>query len=101
MSELPPIPDDDKDFTPALARKIIEQYQVLVERQRAALEKVLIGVNHIATYRGDDWPPVGTDHERSLEILGASIQYDMWCCWNAAMQARDSITSRLRSDHRG
>jgi ribosomal protein S17E len=27
MTKFPEIPDDDKDFTPELARKIIEKYQ--------------------------------------------------------------------------
>ena len=30
MQKLPEIPDDDSDFTPGLARKIIERYQSLL-----------------------------------------------------------------------
>ncbi len=61
------------------------------DRLRAALERTLIGVNHIATYRTSKWPNYGTAWEAALETLGAGIEYDMWCCWNAAMCARDSL----------
>jgi hypothetical protein len=58
------------------------------ERLRAALERTQIGVNHIALYRTDRWPDYGTDNMVALEKLGAGQEYDMWCCWNAAMCAR-------------
>jgi hypothetical protein len=32
---LPPIPDDDADFTPDLARKIVDQYQMIIRGLRA------------------------------------------------------------------
>lgn len=66
-----------------------------IERLRAALTKTQIGVNHIATYRTDKWPGYGTDHEVALERLGAGREYDMWCCWNAAMTARDELAQPL------
>lgn len=65
----------------------------MVHKLQAALEKTQIGVNHIATYRTDKWPDYGTDHEVVLEALGAGQDYDMWCCWNAAMVARDELNS--------
>lgn len=33
MTDLPQIPDDDADFTPDLARKIIAQYQGLLRKK--------------------------------------------------------------------
>lgn len=60
-----------------------------VQRLRDALERALIGVNHIATYRSDAWPGPGIDPEVALQKLGAGREYDMWCCWSAAMKARD------------
>ena len=57
-----------------------------------ALARTQIGVNHIATYRTAAWPDVGTAHEIALERLGAGREYDMWCCWNAAMQARAALS---------
>lgn len=62
-----------------------------IDRLRAALEAVLVGVNHIATYRTDRWPEPGTDHWAALEMFGAGREYDMWCCWNAAMRNRDAL----------
>lgn len=62
---------------------------------RAAVERMAVGVNHIATYRTDKWPNYGTDPMGALEKLGAGREYDMWCCWNAAMCARDSLDKRL------
>lgn len=56
-----------------------------------AVERILIGGNHIATHRTDSWPAVGTPHEAALEKLGAGKDYDMWCCWNAMMQSRDAL----------
>lgn len=67
--------------------RLIEENKLL----RAAIERMAIGCNHIATYRTDRWPDYGTDHEIVLEKLGAGREYDMWCCWNAHMCARDAI----------
>lgn len=52
---------------------------------------MLTGVNHIATYKKDNWPEPGTDHEIALHALKATVDYDMWCCWNAAMLHRDAL----------
>lgn len=62
-----------------------------IRRLRAAVERMSIGVNHIATYRSDAWPPYGSEPLDALETLGAGREYDMWCCWNAAMCARDTL----------
>lgn len=60
-------------------------------RLKAAFRNVLIGVNHIANWRADNWPAPGTDHAIAREILGGAREYDMWCCWNAAMCNRDAL----------
>jgi hypothetical protein len=54
----------------------------------AALNLVMVGGNHIATYRTDRWPRYGTEPYDALEKLGAGQEYDMWCCWAAIMTAR-------------
>lgn len=59
--------------------------------QALALDLALTGINHIATYRNEKWPEVGTDHNVALEALGAGREYDMWCCWNAGMRAAQMI----------
>jgi hypothetical protein len=66
------------------------------ERLRGALTKTQIGVNHIASYRTDRWPNYGTDTNMALSILGAGQEYDMWCCWNAAMCARDQVDNIIQ-----
>lgn len=61
------------------------------ERLRAACERMMIGGNHIATYKTERWPHYGSDCWVALERLGAGQEYDMWCCWNAIMCARDTL----------
>jgi hypothetical protein len=56
-----------------------------------ALQKILTGVNHIATWRTPRWPEAGTEHQKALEVLGAGQEYDMWCCWNTAMLVRAEL----------
>ena len=85
----------DVDFLPAFATAAaqIKMARAENERLREALNKTQIGVNHIATYRTDKWPEAGTDHEIALRILCATQEYDMWCCWNAAIQARAALSA--------
>jgi hypothetical protein len=66
------------------------------ERMREALEKALIGGNHIASQLigrlgggfSEDYPP-DMDSETVLTRLGPTVEYDMWCAWSAGMQARE------------
>lgn len=58
---------------------------------RAALDHILIGVNHIALYKTKHWPVHNTHHADALKKLGPGREYDMWCCWNAAMIVRDAL----------
>lgn len=64
------------------------------ERLRAALERMMIGGNHIATYRTDRWPDYGATPDLAMTVLGLGREYDMWCCWNAIMCARDSVNQQ-------
>jgi hypothetical protein len=72
-------------------QNLYEEQKREIELLRAALNKCLIGGNHIATYKNDNWPAVGHDHALALDKLGAGKDYDMWCCWNALMQARAMV----------
>jgi hypothetical protein len=56
-----------------------------------ALERVLIGGNHLGTYRTDKWPAPSVEPLVALEAIGAGPSYDMWCCWATIMQARDAL----------
>lgn len=81
-----------KDLTEHYEEQL-DRAAATIERQRAAIERMAIGVNHIATYRTERWPPYGSDSAGALEALGAGQEYDMWCCWNAAMCARGTLAS--------
>lgn len=73
-----------------------------VEKLRAALYRVMIGGNHLATWRSDRWPDYDLDGltreqqcENALRILGATPEYDMWVCWSLIMQVRDEVVGPL------
>jgi hypothetical protein len=85
--------------TPARYPELVAEAANVIERQRAALERMMIGGNHLATYRSAQWPDYRLDGlerdqqcEHALRSLGATWRYDMWCCWSAIMQARDSLS---------
>lgn len=69
-----------------------------IERLRKAVDRMQIGGNHVASVLigrlgagfSKKWPH-GTSHSVVLEALGAGDDYEMWCCWNASMSARDSL----------
>lgn len=72
---LPDIPDDDADFTPELARKIITLYQSEITRLRAREAKLMEGLRYYADneiYDGGDVPGhiyVIDDHGRTARSL--------------------------------
>lgn len=87
-------------FEFALHAKTSELYpdlQAEIVRLKKAVERMGIGVNHIATYRTDAWPDYGTSPLSALDKLGAGQEYDMWCCWNAAMCVRDDLDKNINS----
>jgi hypothetical protein len=65
-----------------------------IEQLEAALQKVMIGGNHLATIIGGTHPQAGTHHAAALEFYGPGHQYDAWCCWNAIMNARAALEER-------
>ena len=66
----------------------------LIEQLEAALQKVMIGGNHLATIIGATHPQAGTHPAGALEFYGPGHQYDAWCCWNAIMVARAALEER-------
>lgn len=42
-TELPEIPDDDSDFTPALARKIVAKYQAIIGMRNSEIDDLKLG----------------------------------------------------------
>ena len=65
-----------------------------IEQLEAALQKVMIGGNHLATIIGATHPQAGTHPAGALEFYGNGHQYDAWCCWNAIMAARAALEDR-------
>ena len=61
-------------------------------RLRAALQNVMIGGNHLAQVLGIGHLAAGSSYETALEFYGPGPNYDVWCCWNAIMEARAAIT---------
>lgn len=60
-------------------------------------DRILTGGNHLANVLigklGSDFAkkyPPDLDAESALRRLGATVEYDVWCCWAAIM--RESMT---------
>jgi hypothetical protein len=69
-----------------------------IKRLRATIDRLLTCGNHIATHRTGQWPDYPLDGltreqqcELALRRLGATREYDVWCCWSGMMQARDEL----------
>lgn len=65
-----------------------------IERLRAALQGIMIGGNHLATVIGIGHLAAGSSHEAALDFYGPGPNYDVWCCWNAIMQAREALEDK-------
>lgn len=83
------------------AEDVIEALQNQVTTLRTSIDRLLVCGNHIALYRTDRWPDYKLDGltrdqqcEHALRILGATQDYDMWCCWSGMMQERDGAMDR-------
>jgi hypothetical protein len=51
-----------------------------------AIERALIGGNHLALLIGVDHPPYTAEPDEALEHYGAGETYDIWCAWRALMR---------------
>jgi hypothetical protein len=51
-----------------------------------AIERALIGGNHLALLIGVDHPPYTAEPDEALELYGAGETYDIWCAWRALMR---------------
>lgn len=79
-------------------RFLVDARDKEIEKLKASIDWLLACGNHIATYHTDRWPDYALDGltrnqqcEHALRKLGATQEYDMWCCWSGMMQARDII----------
>ena len=62
-----------------------------VPEMMEALESVLIGGNHLGLVIGADHPPHTATHEDAQRHYGAGDKYEVWCCWQAIMNARADL----------
>lgn len=83
---------------------MLNRAAIEIERMQATIDHLLTCGNHIALYRTKHWPGYvlgGLTREQqcenALRKLGATQDYDMWCCWSGMMQARDTHTSGERT----
>jgi hypothetical protein len=53
-----------------------------------ALERCMVGGNHLAVWLPEPCPPVEAEPLVALEQIGAGMTYDLWCCWRVIMHAR-------------
>lgn len=72
---------------PDIVRALCRERDVL----KAAVEKMLIGGNHLATHIDPEGPDWHEDHSLALDFYEAGPAYDAWCCWRAIMQAREML----------
>ena len=78
--------------------KLVYDAKYEAAQLRAALDMCLTGGNHIASQLverlgggfAERFPP-DMAHIDALEAIGATVEYDMWCCWSAMMQVRDEL----------
>lgn len=84
-------PDDDHEFTAAHLGRLLAVEQSRNRELRAALDKVMIGGNHVALLIGAFHPPYTASHDEALKHYGAGDQYEAWCCWRTIMEARDVL----------
>ena len=56
-------------------------------RKTAALERVLIGGNHLALLIGPDHPPYTATHDDAMAHYQSNHDaYEAWCCWRTIME---------------
>ena len=68
-----------------------------IAQLEAALRDVMVGGNHLAQVLGIGHLAAGSSYEAALEFYGPGPNYDVWCCWNAIMQARAALLAGLRA----
>jgi len=51
-----------------------------------AIDKALVGGNHLALLIGADHPPHTASSDDALEHYGAGDIYDIWCAWRSLMR---------------
>jgi len=65
-----------------------------IEKLEAALQKVMIGGNHVALLIGVGPPPHTSTHEKALMHYNGGDAYEAWCCWKTIMEARKALEGK-------
>jgi hypothetical protein len=77
------------------ARKAMSEAADLIERLAEALERVMIGGNHVALLIGMPHPPATATHEEAREHYRTRLEsYEAWCCWKTIMEARRALSGK-------
>jgi hypothetical protein len=94
---------DQEEWSKLAASQEEEIDYLLQQRDRllAALNLTMLGGNHLANVLigrlgggfAAQYPP-DLDHEIALRKLGATDEYDVWCCWAAIMTARAAVEKK-------
>lgn len=72
--KLPKLPDDDADFTPDLARKIIEKYQeILRDPRQAVLAEAMEVIDNMRVADAGDFSP---SRSGSIDEARSNALYD-------------------------
>jgi hypothetical protein len=78
---------DAKEAADALSRLSEDK-----KRLEEALERVMIGGNHIVHLIGIPHPPSTATHEEASTHYASHLgSYDAWCCWKTIMDARSAL----------
>jgi len=81
------------DNPEALATRIVTACNAY-EPMREALEKVMVGGNHLGLIIGVDHPPYTASHEEARTHYADAIwTYEAWCCWKTIMEARPALST--------
>lgn len=75
----------------------MSDHQKVLEAAVRAIDRIMIGGNHLASAlihllgaSENTFPPYGTPYEKSRDIIGDPIKYDLWVAWNSIMLSRDA-----------
>ena len=73
----------------------LEAAQARIAELEGALERVMVGGNHLALIIGADHPPFDAGVIWAMNVYGASTdKYNAWCCWSEIMKARAALEGK-------
>jgi len=76
---------------PGTAEEALSAAEAENAKLRGALDSVMIGHNHLVAWLPANVPEPETDPLKALGMIGAGVEYDVWCCWRSIMLARAAL----------